>query len=267
MKERTPSFIQDYDGLQIQYYGAEELILVPRNITDLISETNNNIEIEFPAYWTVDDLGIEVIEVYYNVKVHINNHCIYNHYDEDKNQQLVSIRNKYDFDIDWGIETISCNDGIWAVTWKSDLNNKIYSLPGKTGNVHYGLINIESRKKRSVEMICRDQSIFRQRLITLDKQCALTECDIHNALDAAHIIPVKKGGRELINNGILLRKDIHALFDKDLILINDKGIVSLKSNNRERYWTNYEYLNGLELNEKIYKRIEKSLKERNNSKN
>ena len=37
-----------------------------------------------------------------------------------------------------------------------------------------------------------------------------------SALEAAHVVPVKAGGQEVIGNAILLRADIHRLFDAGL---------------------------------------------------
>jgi len=45
------------------------------------------------------------------------------------------------------------------------------------------------------------------------RQCALTDGRVLPALDAAHIVPYAKGGSHAKTNGILLRKDIHSVFD------------------------------------------------------
>jgi putative restriction endonuclease len=38
-------------------------------------------------------------------------------------------------------------------------------------------------------------------------------------LQAAHIQPVSQGGRHLVSNGLLLRSDIHTLFDRGYVTI------------------------------------------------
>ena len=45
------------------------------------------------------------------------------------------------------------------------------------------------------------------------RQCAVSEGKVLPALDAAHIRPYAEGGTHTKSNGILLRKDIHCVFD------------------------------------------------------
>ncbi len=64
-----------------------------------------------------------------------------------------------------------------------------------------------------------DQSALRKILISEVGQCLLTGCDLHACLDAAHIVPVKSGGRDSTSNTILLRSDMHRLFDAGLLCL------------------------------------------------
>ncbi len=48
-------------------------------------------------------------------------------------------------------------------------------------------------------------------------RCALTGDKVRPVLEAAHILPVSKGGEHRLDNGLLLRSDIHTLFDKGYI--------------------------------------------------
>src|SRR5207247_1488254 len=45
------------------------------------------------------------------------------------------------------------------------------------------------------------------------RQCAVSDGKVLPALDAAHIRPYADGGLHIKSNGILLRKDIHCVFD------------------------------------------------------
>lgn len=47
-----------------------------------------------------------------------------------------------------------------------------------------------------------------------DKKCAITGHKIVPTLQAAHIVPVSKNGENRIDNGILLRSDVHTMFDQ-----------------------------------------------------
>lgn len=72
------------------------------------------------------------------------------------------------------------------------------------------------------------QSAFRQALMmAYDYQCAVTGCDVRDTLQAAHIVPVSATGQHHVQNGLLLRADIHNLFDRGLLTIDDKYTVSL----------------------------------------
>lgn len=51
--------------------------------------------------------------------------------------------------------------------------------------------------------------------------CAITKCDVKHALEACHIIPYKGPDTNDVTNGLLLRADIHTLFDLRLIAIHE----------------------------------------------
>jgi len=66
------------------------------------------------------------------------------------------------------------------------------------------------------------QQAFRDRLMRLyNGRCVVTGCSVARAVEAAHIIP-HTGDPELEQpeNGLILRRDIHGLFDADLISID-----------------------------------------------
>ncbi len=46
------------------------------------------------------------------------------------------------------------------------------------------------------------------------ERCVITGSRIRPILQAAHILPVSEGGRHSVDNGLLLRADMHVLFDK-----------------------------------------------------
>ena len=60
------------------------------------------------------------------------------------------------------------------------------------------------------------QQALRNQLLCLDGCCVISGERQPAALEAAHVVPVKAGGREVISNAILLRADIHRLFDAAL---------------------------------------------------
>lgn len=71
----------------------------------------------------------------------------------------------------------------------------------------------------------RYQTAFRQALLnTRSNCCAITGTSELSVLEAAHIIPYSErfADRDKLENGLLLRSDIHKLFDAHLISINPK---------------------------------------------
>ena len=67
----------------------------------------------------------------------------------------------------------------------------------------------------------RGQRKFREKLLTCyDGRCAVTGCDVLDLLEAAHIIPFFGPNTNHVQNGLLLRSDIHTLFDCGLIAID-----------------------------------------------
>lgn len=77
------------------------------------------------------------------------------------------------------------------------------------------------RRIASSIVIRRGQQGFRQSLISVySGKCAITGCSVIDVLEAAHIFPYRGVQTNDISNGILLRADIHTLFDLGLIKIN-----------------------------------------------
>ncbi len=54
---------------------------------------------------------------------------------------------------------------------------------------------------------------------TYERRCAVTQEKALPVLEAAHIRSVSQGGQHLIDNGLLLRADIHRLFDRGYVTV------------------------------------------------
>ncbi len=54
---------------------------------------------------------------------------------------------------------------------------------------------------------------------TYARSCAITNEHTLPVLEAAHIRPVARGGEHLVSNGLLLRSDIHTLFDRGYVTV------------------------------------------------
>lgn len=88
--------------------------------------------------------------------------------------------------------------------------------------------NIIDGRKRIIRSVIQrlGQQTFRRNLFSAyGGQCAMTKCRTEWVLEAAHIVPYRGTKTNAVNNGLLLRADIHTLFDLSLIAIEPRKIV------------------------------------------
>lgn len=89
---------------------------------------------------------------------------------------------------------------------------------------------IEDGRERVAREIAirRGQAAFRQRLLELyGARCAMTGCSVEAALEAAHIVRYQGPGTNHPSNGLLLRADIHTLFDLGLLAVDPASLTIL----------------------------------------
>lgn len=92
----------------------------------------------------------------------------------------------------------------------------------------------------------RGQQKFRRALIRrYGGRCAVTGCDIEALLEAAHIVPYMGEEYNDAGNGLLLRTDIHTLFDLNLIRIEPHSLTVEVDEAARRY--EYAELHGRRL--------------------
>jgi putative restriction endonuclease len=85
----------------------------------------------------------------------------------------------------------------------------------------------------------RGQRKFRTTLIKrYGSLCMISGCSVLDVLEAAHIAPYRGEADHHVDNGLLLRGDLHTLFDLDLLAIHpDKLTVQLsKKLSNSTYW-------------------------------
>lgn len=71
----------------------------------------------------------------------------------------------------------------------------------------------------------RGQKRFRESLLSrYGAKCLISGCNVLDVLEAAHIVPVRNSGGDHILNGLLLRADLHTLFDLDLLGIEPDSL-------------------------------------------
>jgi putative restriction endonuclease len=80
---------------------------------------------------------------------------------------------------------------------------------------------IDARERAVAQIVRRrGQPAFRTAVLSAyGGQCAISGCDAAEALEAGHISPYRGPDTNHVTNGILLRADLHTLFDLGLIAI------------------------------------------------
>lgn len=99
--------------------------------------------------------------------------------------------------------------------------------PGSTGTVRQPgaqqpLFPVDPAERYGSERLVRPrlgQGTFRYALEQAYGRCAVTGEHALPALDAAHIVPYGEGGEHALENGLLLRADLHRLFDGGYVTV------------------------------------------------
>jgi hypothetical protein len=82
----------------------------------------------------------------------------------------------------------------------------------------------DARRRTMASIVQREgQPAFRRNLIAAyGGACAITGCEVESLLEAAHVVPYRGVHTNDVQNGLLLRADLHKLFDLHLICIDSK---------------------------------------------
>ncbi|MFY0646694.1 MAG: HNH endonuclease [Sulfitobacter geojensis] len=105
-----------------------------------------------------------------------------------------------------------------------------HSYPSDGNEASFLAENFEDLRAKAVAVVARrrGQARFRASLLeAYDARCCITGCELKGVLEAAHITPYLGNSSNHVQNGMLLRCDIHTLFDLGLLAINDSYEVLL----------------------------------------
>lgn len=94
---------------------------------------------------------------------------------------------------------------------------------GQADDVEFDPDSIDDERERAMRAIRirRGQPAFRNKLLdAYSGICAATGCNVTDVLDAAHITPYLGPQTHDVSNGLLLRTDVHTLFDCWLISVD-----------------------------------------------
>ncbi len=89
-------------------------------------------------------------------------------------------------------------------------------------SVELAMLKVDRRTVRTqVSVIRPGQGNFRTTMLArYGGECCISGCRVDTLLEAAHIIPYRGDQTDDVSNGLLLRVDLHRLFDAHLITIN-----------------------------------------------
>ena len=120
--------------------------------------------------------------------------------------------------------------------------------------IHYeeGEKIVKERRITLAQILSRpEQAAFRKELLRRYRYCVVTGCNVPEALEAAHIIPVAEEGADNVSNELLLRADLHLLFDAGLMwftLNSDGTEVKVHFDENAQGENNYENFCGRIIN-------------------
>lgn len=183
-------------------------------------------------------------------------------YSADKNPLIK------DIDIPWGTSTITIDlqTNSAEAKWQTNPPNAKYDNKAKKVDVkshelteELGFVVTQRRKRRQEQF----RKALQERGVTC---CEITGETASAALEAAHIIEVKNNGGYEADNGILLRADLHRLFDSGALTITLEGKVVLNSQvpNNSIYRTEANK-NNWKVQKETLRRISRALEQRNHN--
>ena len=74
-----------------------------------------------------------------------------------------------------------------------------------------------------------------------DRRCSVTSEPILPILEAAHIHPYAAGGEHALNNGLLLRSDLHTLYDRGYLTVTEDRHLEVSSRIREEFNNGHQF--------------------------
>lgn len=92
--------------------------------------------------------------------------------------------------------------------------------------------DIEDGRNRILASVLQrlGQQAFRKAILAAyEQKCAITDCNTQWVLEAAHIVPYKGKQTNATSNGLLLRGDVHILFDIGLISVDPDSVTVVVS--------------------------------------
>lgn len=115
-----------------------------------------------------------------------------------------------------------------------DIDSEIQEILSAKSNISNDVVS-DAERKLVRGQYRPNQARFRKDVLAAYKRCVITNVEMPEVLEAAHIIPFKYHGEDTIANGFPMRMDIHYLFDAGHLRISVDGDVFLSDKARWSY--------------------------------
>lgn len=126
--------------------------------------------------------------------------------------------------------------------WANNLLGGIIQLEPTEADIDDTPLGVDDQRKAVFRQIKqrRGQRIFRDTLISHAATCAVSGCNIVDILEAAHITAYKNDTHNHVSNGLLLRCDMHTLYDLELFAIEpDSFVIYFSPQIQDKEYTRY----------------------------
>lgn len=119
------------------------------------------------------------------------------------------------------------------------------SVAKEIANEEFDPTNVVDAREKIMYSIAnrQGQPQFRMSLLSAyESRCAMSGCSVVDVLEAAHIIPYRGLVTNHVSNGLLLRADIHTLFDRGFVAIDTTVVPWRILTSQGLFGTEYEAL-------------------------
>lgn len=235
--------------LHIRWFESRERIRID------LAEVAAKRKVKLPTFeiWNGDDDYVRFNVLLSYGADESGRHCFVLKYLASNNTHLVSN------DFVWGSARIIISASLEnaEAEWRSEPTEKGCDGFAKSVKLH---VQTASTKKESVVAVRKAQALFKKSLMRIGPECCVITGEVMpEVLDAAHIQSVEAGGPDEIENGILLRADLHRLYDAGCFEIKPNGSLSLRKGLPRTY---RELLKGKVLTADVLQRIKPFLVKR-----
>ena len=107
-------------------------------------------------------------------------------------------------------------------------------LKSKSNHIPSKIIS-DAERKKVISQYRPNQAKFRKAVLDACPRCVISNVEMPEVLEAAHIKPFKYKGEDTAANGFMMRLDIHLLFDAGHLRISTDGEVFLSEKARWSY--------------------------------